>query len=50
MPVTFPVNRAFPPPRQRKPDRPDADLKQMYSALTVVTGKVVHTGPVRYEA
>jgi predicted amidohydrolase YtcJ len=29
---------------------PDEDLKQIYSALTVVNGKVVHTGPVRYEA
>jgi predicted amidohydrolase YtcJ len=29
---------------------PDDDLKQIYSALTVVNGKVVHTGPPRYAA
>lgn len=29
---------------------PDEDLKQIYSALTVVNGKVVHTGPVAYSA
>jgi predicted amidohydrolase YtcJ len=29
---------------------PDEDLKQIYSALTVVNGKVVHTGPVSYSA
>ncbi len=29
---------------------PDEDLKRIYSALTVVNGKVVHSGPVRYEA
>lgn len=29
---------------------PDEDLKRIYSALTVVNGKVVHAGPVRYEA
>jgi predicted amidohydrolase YtcJ len=29
---------------------PDEDLKQIYSALTVVNGKVVHSGPVRYSA
>ena len=29
---------------------PDEDLKRIYSALTVVNGRVVHTGPVRYEA
>jgi predicted amidohydrolase YtcJ len=29
---------------------PDEDLKRIYSALTVVNGKVVHTGPVRYSA
>lgn len=29
---------------------PDEALKQMHSALTVVNGTVVHTGPVRYAA
>jgi predicted amidohydrolase YtcJ len=29
---------------------PDEDLKRIYSALTVVNGKVVHAGPVRYAA
>jgi predicted amidohydrolase YtcJ len=29
---------------------PDEDLKRIYSALTVVNGKVVHAGPVRYSA
>lgn len=29
---------------------PDSALKQIYSTLTVVNGKVVHTGPVRYGA
>ncbi len=29
---------------------PDEELKGIYSALTVVNGKVVHAGPVRYAA